>query len=985
MPDDIRSGKSKSTLDEMGGIDRMCQLLKSSKTKGISTDKHEKKEREKVFGDNKPVEKESKSFFQLMLDALEDTTLIILICAALISLVVGVIENPEEGWMEGVAILIAVAIVVLVTAINDYGKELQFRKLSAEAKEHKVNVIRDGEERHKSFKKLLVGDIVRLSSGDVIPADGIVVFSESLVADESSLTGEADPQKKGFGPNESMFLISGSLLAEGTGRMLVCAVGKKSSQGTIGTLVNVEDSDTPLQRKLNRITEGIGKLGLLVAVITFLVLLTYIIIDAASEGWGTKSWEDLISAFIIGVTIIVVAVPEGLPLAVTLSLAFSVNQMKKQNNLVRNLEASETMGQATCICSDKTGTLTKNDMEVTAMYIGGKKQEEVKDLKFDEKVREILGLSCCHNTEASITYKKQKKTFTGSRTELALLELAKQLGYKYEEVRDPEKILARVPFSSTIKRMETAVNHEEGILVMVKGATEVVLDMCTSAINEKGEVEDLSSEELSKIKQEIIPEFASRALRTLTLAYKKVDPDFELKNENGEVNMENLEKDLVLLAVCGIEDPIRPEVPSAVERCMSAGISVRMVTGDNPLTATAIARRCHILPGDYQYSEDKKEVMLGEEFRSRVKGLKEDKSCVGDLEEFEKIIKGLRVLARSSPEDKFILVTGLRQLNQVVAVTGDGSNDAPALKKANVGFSMHISGTQLAQEASDIILLDDNFASIVTAALWGRNIYDCIAKFIQFQLTVNIVALILSFIGACVLKEAPLTAVQMLWVNLIMDTFAALALATEPPNQSLLDRDPVKHSDTIVTTTMMKLIIGQSFYQIVWLLVILFLGPSLFGVESSWGKTEWSEEGYVHLTIFFNTFVFLQVFNEINCRKVRSNEFNVFKNFFNNYLFIFIVGLTVVVQIFLVSFGGEALRLSPLSWDQHLYCILIGVGGIVFGLLVRLLPDKLFACFRLSEEPVSSKDADHAITSRLRRRTTKSVYGANRSFSQKIR
>jgi len=353
---------------------------------------------------------------------------------------------------------------------------------------------------------------------------------------------------------------------------------------------------------------------------------------------------------------------------------------------------------------------------------------------------------------------------------------------------------------------------------------------------------------------------------------------------------------------------------------------------------------------------------------------------VKNMPEFERIVSKLRVLSRSSPEDKFMLVTGLRQMGEIVAVTGDGSNDAPALKKSNVGFAMHEAGTPLAQEASDIVLLDDNFASIVTAILWGRNIYDCISKFIQFQLTVNIVALFLSFVGAAITQKAPLTAVQMLWVNLIMDTFAALALATEPPHESLLNRKPNKTSDSLITPDMMKTIIGQAIYQSIWLFVILFLGPDIFDVPSGFHDENWNTTNGVHFTIFFNAFVFLQVFNEINCRKLKSSELNVFHGFFNNWIFLIIVLTTIIVQVGLVEVGGEPVRCAPLTLSQHLVCIVIGAGGLIWGVFVRLMPTTPFKCFKISEEPLPASEADRGVTGLMRRKTTKRIHSENTSI-----
>ena len=852
-------------------------------------------------------------------------------------------------------------------------------------------------------------------------------------ADESSVTGEADLVPKGIGERESPFLLSGSQIADGTGKVIVLTVGSRTFLGkNMEKIQNVEETETPLQEKLNSIAESIGKIGFGMALLTFTVLMAYEIYDIIADGWGEKSGSHIVEAFLIAVTIVVVAVPEGLPLAVTLSLAFSVNQMKKKNNLVRHLDASETMGQATNICSDKTGTLTQNIMKVVALYTQGEEFEKIEKEKLHPKVLDILAEHFCHNTTASVMMSEGKEKFTGSRTEIALLKLAKLWGYDYQKKRNQKDIIDQIPFNSKLKRMETVVRVEGKIYVFVKGASETVLGICKKYIDRNGEVHKIRSAHRSKINS-VISSYANRAYRTLTLAYKELPSEENVKTSEGETNFKLLESNLILLGIVGIEDPIRHGVPHAVDICKGAGITVRMVTGDNQETAVAIAKSCGILERGYRYTKGDDTVMVGEVFRQRVGQLvsKDDGTkdvVVGNLEEFHTIIKKLRVLARSSPEDKFTLVTGLRQLNEVVAVTGDGSNDAPALKKSNVGFAMHIAGTQLAQEASDIILLDDNFASIVTAILWGRNIYDSISKFIQFQLTVNIVALAMSFVGAAVVKVSPLNAVQMLWVNLIMDTFAALALATEPPDRALLKRQPVKHDDSLLTIHMIKTIAGQSIYQIIWLTFILFFIPivseSLMGeaIRSqiyapetpscchsfpSYNPTEslcssfryecydsyekWSkskgihkmdcepfpplkEDGeldFTHFTIFFQTFVMMQLFNQINCRKLKSTELNVFKGFFNNPLFLFIMIVTLLGQIVLVEFGGQAVNCGGLTGNQHVFCLFVGAGGLLFGVLFRMVPTRFFSCFHPSGASMSVVHTGGGITTMIRKKTTR--------------
>ena len=967
--------------------------------------------------------KEATTFFEFVWECFEDLTLRILIVASFISEIIGIyqtITTGEPEYVEGLGIFMAIFIVVMVTAVNNYSKELQFRKLSEESQERNITVLRDSKEKTISVFDLVVGDIAKIGIGDVMPVDAYVLWSMNLSVDESTVTGEPDQLKKDA--HEHPFLLSGSQIADGAAKAVVLTVGSKTFLGkNLESIMNVEETDTPLQQKLNYIAELIGKIGLTVALLTFAVCLGQKLYAAYKIGFPfDATFNAVLDPFIIAVTIVVVAVPEGLPLAVTLSLAFSVSQMKKENNLVRHLDASETMGQATNICSDKTGTLTQNVMTVKSICVGRPDGllENLDKSKICDEVLNYLGLHFCHNTSASYSATAGGEQFTGSRTEIALLKIAKTWGFDYEKIRHQNKIKIQVPFNSKLKRMATVVEENGQIYVFVKGASEVIVSMCHKHINLTGHTHTLDEGEKQDIYNSIIMNYASRAYRTLGISYKIVKKGEWSKflHEDGTVNLEKLESKLILLAVVGIQDPVRNGVPEAVRKCQNAGITVRMVTGDNKETAQAIAKECGIIPNSYKYEEGDNIVMTGLEFRNLVgvelvpKPGSKDK-VVEKLDVFAKIIKTLKVLSRSSPQDKLILVTGLRQLNEVVAVTGDGSNDAPALKKSNVGFSMHIAGTQLAQEASDIILLDDNFSSIVVAVLWGRNIYDCISKFIQFQLTVNIVALTMCFIGSIIGGDSPITPIQMLWVNLIMDTFAALALATEPPNETLLNRPPVKHDDSLLTVDMIKTITGQSIYQLSWLFFILYgmvhfkdglfapvylecpsngshdsdsgNGPSTNATEPSSAtessnatgeassavrfNSEENQSRCFEYTLFFQVFVMMQVFNEINCRKLKSSELNVFSGFFNNWMFIFIVAMTVVAQIAIVQYGGLIFQTTPLSLHQHLFALAVGLGGLIFGILFRLVPTKLFSCFKFHEE----EKKESTFTSLVRKKTTR--------------
>lgn len=984
--DGIRDGRSLKALDDMGGIPHLLQALETSLEKGInpSTILY----RKSVYGSNSPILRRFRSFFSFVIECFEDLCLKILMLSAGISLLVGTLQDPSEGWMEGVAILVTICIVVGAASINNYLKEKKFQKLNEEAQERFVTVIRANSEANISIFDLVVGDIIKVQSGDVMPVDCLILWSMMMIADESSVTGESDQVKKGLGAGESPFLLSGSEISDGNALAVVLTVGTNTFLGkNLEKILNSEEPETPLQLKLNYIAELIGKVGLSAAILTLLVLMIYIIIGIIQNGWVADDAGKIINSFIIAVTIIVVAVPEGLPLAVTMSLAYSVSQMKKQNNLVRHLDASETMGQATCICSDKTGTLTQNIMKVVALYAEEKQFDNLPSENLSENFKELLVLNFCLNSTASFGVTDGEETCTGSRTEVALLKLAKLWGFDYTELRNPHNIIFQIPFNSKLKRMSTIVLHKKRIFLFIKGASESVLSLCEFYTTEEGETKRLNKAQKDLIQSTVITPFAKQAYRTLTFAYHEIDPSDPLLNDLS--NLSAFEQNLVFQGIAGIEDPIRDGVLEAVSICQGAGITVRMVTGDNKETATAVAIKCGILPKDYDPADHIDLVMTGEELRNRVEGLQVNPDNpkdykVKNLKEFKKSVKKMRVLARSSPEDKYLLVTGLMELNEVVAVTGDGTNDAPALKKSNIGFAMHLAGTQLAQEASDIILLDDNFSSIITAILWGRNIYDGICKFIQFQLTVNAIALLVCFVGSVVIEQTPLTAVQMLWVNLIMDSFAALALATEPPHPKLLKRSPVKHSDSLLTLDMIKNITGQVIFQCMVLTFILFFLPDfslyLFDEEfdTQIGQVSWDFNNATHFTIFFNTFVLMQVFNLINCKKLKSSEANVFKGFFNNNLFLFLFFFIAIIQFLIIEFGGEPANCCPLTFRQHLFCYGLGLSALLFGILFRFVPLSIFKTCRVPVARINQESRGD-FTSFIRRKEFRSFVSIGRS------
>ncbi|OQS03200.1 P-type ATPase (P-ATPase) Superfamily [Thraustotheca clavata] len=973
-------------LKALGGTEGVAAALKSSLTNGLDNNSAQDLQlRETTFGRNFIEPEKPASILELMWDAFHDSTIIVLTISGLISLVLG-IAVPGHGdateWIEGASILGAVFIVVGVSAVNDYQKEKQFAALNAIKEDEKIKVIRNGSPNEVSKFKLLVGDIVRVDLGDILPADGLVFDESDLKIDESAMTGETDLMKKTR--NETPIMFSGTRVMEGVGKMLVMCVGANSQSGIISMLIagksdedkkkaeeqakskmkgpkkdgisddpckvaparDDEDEvyetleESPLQGKLNSLTVLIGKLGTGVAVLVFVAMAVRFSIETFVTGgasWDSSYFSEYLNFFITGITVLVVAIPEGLPLAVTISLAFSVKKMLADNNLVRHLDACETMGSATTICSDKTGTLTTNRMTVMQCWLGGREYSTASQLseEISDSMKEAFSHSICLNSTAEILPPKvagQPFEHTGNKTECALLVFCKDLGVDYSQLRKENAIQHMLTFSSKKKRM-SVVAKRVGVnaRVFCKGATEVVLGLCSKMKRLDGSIAELTAVDKEEIGQKIIEKYAGQGYRTLCLAIRDLDISCDQVKTWSD---DEIETDLTCIAIVGIEDPVRPEVPEAIRLCHRAGIVVRMVTGDNIMTARSIATKCGILK-----SGDNAITMEGSEFRSRVL------DAQGKIiqSEFDKIWPMLRVLARSSPKDKYTLVTGLKQTKlmpygpQVIAVTGDGTNDAPALKKANVGFAMGICGTAVAKDACDIILMDDNFTSIVNAVKWGRNVYDSISKFLQFQLTVNLVAITLAVLGALILEESPLSAVQLLWVNLIMDTFASLALATEKPTAAMLERRPYPRTKPLLSRTMTKHIVCQSIYQLTVLFIFLFKGDVIFDLPPGRKGEVTSTDGRsIHFTMLFNTFVFMQLFNELNCRKI-YDEINIFTGLLENNLFILISLIQVACQILIVQFGGVPFSCLPLNATQWGYCLIISVFTLPLGLLFRCI------------------------------------------------
>lgn len=1047
--------------------------------------------RYKKYGDNKLPDRIPKTLWQLIVEASKDQTMLLLSFAAIISFVLGLYEyffqppeydpkgNPikQVDWIEGVAIMMAVIVVVLVGAINDYQKELQFVKLNQKKENRKIVVIRKGKETLISIYNLLVGDIICLQTGDVVPADSILVEGE-CEADESSITGESDTIKKvdlhhaltKYNSNFSLsspgptlplpdigernskgekvpdcMLISGSKLLSGLGKAVVTSVGTNSIYGRTMMSLKVEPDPTPLQERLSQLADNISVYGCVAAIILFSVLFIRFLFntllpngkfhDLTRAEKGTK----FMNIFITAITIIVVAVPEGLPLAVTLALAFATTRMTKDGNLVRELRACETMGSATAVCSDKTGTLTENIMTVIKGVIASYGFHDYSDLLtatgsngtistmnsstinptattitpvlFDKIIPDvnkniiftniILNSTAFenkdykdNNTTATPVISRQEEDvngavdedlikrikhgrqepYIGSKTETALLSWSKDqtkqlkwgqlqtLREEYQNYFNIDNIVQIIPFESSRKWSGIVVHYPNGDFYrfFIKGAAEIVSSYCKYKYNEKFELIKIDETIENEVNANI-RELTNDALRAISLAHcdfynlKKWPPkefvDTSINKDDSGNDTASPELiltetyhnksdnfGLILDGILGIQDPLREGVKDSVLQCQNAGVTVRMVTGDNIITAKAIARNCNILDNSIFNNVDC--AMEGPKFRQLTP------------EERIKALPNLRVLARSSPEDKRLLIGTLKSMGNVVAVTGDGTNDAPALKLADVGFSMGISGTEVAREASDIILMTDNFSAIVNAIKWGRCVSISIKKFIQFQLIVNVTAVILTFVSAVSSENetSVLTAVQLLWVNLIMDTLAALALATDKPDNNIMNKKPRGRSTPLITPSTWKMILGQAMVQLTVTFILHFHGKSIFysDMEEITGVQQQSLNAMT-----FNTFVWLQFFTLLVSRKLDEadgikdwrkrifcNNINFFQDLFRNYYFISILIIIGSCQILIMKFGGTAFSIAPQTMSMWVTAVGCGMLSLPVGALIRICPDE---------------------------------------------
>jgi Ca2+-transporting ATPase len=795
------------------------------------------------FGKNELTPPKRIPVWRLYLEKYHDPIIRILLIAVLLSAVVALIE--ESSLIETAGIALAVILSTTIAFITEFRSNREFDALNAMRDDTSVKVVRDNSPTLVPMRDIVVGDCILLEAGDMVPADGFLAVAAGMDTDESAFTGESEA----VGKHEEDTLLKGSYITAGRGRMIVTAVGDATKMGMIAaSLVEGTRPETPLQIKLRDLAQLISRFGYVMAgLIILLVLVQELVIGTVPDS-AFGIFRIMLHACMFAVVIIVVSVPEGLPVSVTVSLALTMRKMTRAKSLVRRLIACETVGSVTVICTDKTGTLTMNQMEVAAASI--EVPEPVQGIP--QRPEEWIVLNAAVNSTADLDHADGRMITVGNSTEAALLRWIHRAGITYQDIRDAWPVVSQDFFNSKKKEMKTTISHGTRQFILLKGAPEIVAAQCSP-------VPDLSH----------LNHLAQRAMRTLAFAHQ----------EAGSAESPSLP--FTWDGYVGIRDEVRPDVPDAVLTCRDAGITVKMVTGDSPETAAAIARETGILSSGV--------VMTGPEFRELSEERQQE--VAGDIE----------VLARSEPHDKLLLVRALQARGEVVAVTGDGTNDAPALRNADVGLAMGIAGTEVAREASDIILLDDSFPTIERAVWWGRALYENIQRFLIFQLTINISAAVLTFIAPLLGFPPPFTIIQLLWINIIMDSLAALALCSEAPHPALMRRNPISKTASVITPYMKLAILGTAGIYIIVGVTALIMGIPFM------------ESGQEQVSAFFAAFVIAQVWNGINCRGINGIMPPLFSG---NPAFYGIMALIVVIQVLIVQYGGTVFGTVPLSLFQ---------------------------------------------------------------------
>lgn len=850
------------------------------------TDEQVKQSREQ-HGKNVLTPPQRTSLWKLYLDKYRDPIIQILLVAAFVSLILAFIE---KNFMETIGIFVAVFLATTVGFYFERDAAKKFNLLTALSEEQPVKVRRNGKVMEIPRHDVVVGDVVLVEVGDEVPADGELIVCNDLQINESALTGEPVAEKSLEGGGDGAYprnvILRSTMVMNGRGEFVVTAVGDATEIGKVAKKSTEQTSvETPLHMQLDKLAKMISKVGSVVSVAAFFIFLIHDILT--NPAWGGKDYfymaEIVLKYFMMAVTLIVMAVPEGLPMAITLSLALNMRRMLKSNNLVRKLHACETMGAVTVICTDKTGTLTQNKMQVSAL-----------ELKQGDEA--LLDTAIALNSTAELNDGKP----IGNPTESALLLWLDAQGKDYEELRKQVNVLKQLPFSTERKMMATLAEVDGETYLFVKGAPEIVMKKCI--------IED----RMLRQSAEELDEWQHKAMRTLAFAYKKIEASIMRTSRTSTAEVVALldANDLQLQAIAAIADPIRPDVPAAVQECRHAGIEVKVVTGDTAATALEIGKQIGVfedepenIGADGSLTSLDQQMITGEQWEA-----------LSDEEAYERA-KDIRVMSRARPTDKQRLVAMLQKRGEVVAVTGDGTNDAPALHYAHVGLSLG-SGTSVAKEASDMTLLDDSFKSIANAVMWGRSLYRNLQRFLFFQLIVNVAALLLVLGGSVIGTEMPLTVTQILWVNLIMDTFAALALASLPPSHEVMKDKPRKASDFIINKSIGFgiLFCGIVFFLVMFALLVYCERRGKGGVD-------------VHeLTMFFTTFVMIQFWNLFNAKALMSHH-TAFRHFLKDKGMILVLVLVLVGQWIIVTFGGEMFRTTPLS--LHEWLLIIGSTSVV--------------------------------------------------------
>ena len=850
------------------------------------TDEQVKQSREQ-HGKNVLTPPQRTSLWKLYLDKYRDPIIQILLVAAFVSLILAFIE---KNFMETIGIFVAVFLATTVGFYFERDAAKKFNLLTALSEEQPVKVRRNGKVMEIPRHDVVVGDVVLVEVGDEVPADGELIVCNDLQINESTLTGEPVTEKSleggGDGAYPRNIILRSTMVMNGRGEFVVTAVGDATEIGKVAKKSTEQTSvETPLHMQLDKLAKMISKVGSVVSVAAFFIFLIHDILT--NPAWGGKDYfymaEIVLKYFMMAVTLIVMAVPEGLPMAITLSLALNMRRMLKSNNLVRKLHACETMGAVTVICTDKTGTLTQNKMQVSAL-----------ELKLGDEA--LLDTAIALNSTAELNDGKP----IGNPTESALLLWLDAQGKDYEELRKQVNVLKQLPFSTERKMMATLAEVDGETYLFVKGAPEIVMKKCI--------IED----RMQRQSVEELDEWQHKAMRTLAFAYKKIEASIMRTSRTSTAEVVALldANDLQLQAIAAIADPIRPDVPAAVQECRHAGIEVKVVTGDTAATALEIGKQIGVfedepenIGADGSLTSLDQQMITGEQWEA-----------LSDEEAYDRA-KDIRVMSRARPTDTQRLVAMLQKRGEVVAVTGDGTNDAPALHYAHVGLSLG-SGTSVAKEASDMTLLDDSFKSIANAVMWGRSLYRNLQRFLFFQLVVNVVALLLVLGGSVIGTEMPLTVTQILWVNLIMDTFAALALASLPPSHEVMKDKPRKASDFIINKSIGFgiLFCGIVFFLVMFALLVYCERRGKGGVD-------------VHeLTMFFTTFVMIQFWNLFNAKALMSHH-TAFRHFLKDKGMILVLVLVLVGQWIIVTFGGEMFRTTPLS--LHEWLLIIGSTSVV--------------------------------------------------------